>query len=211
MEAAIRWAPGPTPESHRFLLVDVAGNSITLNQSRTAQNGDLISERIARYDKVPNFTAFDWSKSDTNLLALGLSSGDASLLTIDANRHTVTPSQVFPIRTQRKANSIAFNNGRLLAVGHDRVRNDHCLTVYDVDGGKEAHSRLCTGEAVSSVRFFPHNPQEVIAAVARSTLKIYDLRGECHSLWILYWLTCYYRSLLYFYEQCIYSLHQTSP
>ncbi|KAF2151016.1 hypothetical protein K461DRAFT_295110 [Myriangium duriaei CBS 260.36] len=176
MEAAIRWARGPSPDTQRFLLVDVAGNSITLNESRTEQSGDLVSERIARYDKVPNFTAFDWSKSDTGLLALGLSSGDASLLSIDAEKHTISQLRLLPIRTQRKANSIAFNTGRLLAVGLDRVRNDHCLTVYDADAGKEAHTRLCTGEAVSSVRFFPNRPQEVVAAVARSTLRLYDLR-----------------------------------
>ncbi|GAM84816.1 hypothetical protein ANO11243_028170 [Dothideomycetidae sp. 11243] len=178
MEAAIRWAPGPNADTQRFLLVDVAGNSITLNESRTEQNGDLSSERVARYDKVPNFTAFDWSKADSSLLALGLSSGDASLISINADNHTISQLRLFPIRTQRKANSVAFNVGRLLAVGLDRVRNDHCLNIFDVDVGKEPHTKLCTGEAVSSVRFFPNHPQEVVAAVARSTIRLYDLRDD---------------------------------
>lgn len=177
MEAAIRWAPGPSPDSQRFLLVDVTGNSITLNESRTEQGGDLVSERIARYDKVPNFTAFDWSKTDTSLLALGLSSGDAALLSVDAAKHSITQVQTFPIRMQRKANSIAFNNGRLLALGLDRVRNDHCLTVYDVDRERDPINRFCTGEAVSSVRFWPNQPQEMLAAVGRSTIRLFDVRG----------------------------------
>lgn len=177
MEAAIRWAPGPSSDVQRYLLVDVAGNSITLNELRTDAEEAVQTERIARYDKVPNFTAFDWSKTDRSLVALGLSSGDASLLHVDTERGTIAPLRVFPIRTQRKANSISFNNQRLLAVGLDRVRNDHCLTVYDVDGGKEPVSRLCTGEGCSSVRFFPSQPQEVVAAVARSSLRLYDLRG----------------------------------
>jgi len=182
MEAAVRWSPGHTTdtdfESDRYLLVDVAGNSISLNEAVVTERSKFTTRTIARYDKVPNFTAFDWSRADNSLLALGLSSGDASLVKIDAGQKGITPLRVFPIRTQRKCNSIAFNSEALLAVGLDRVRNDHCLTVYDVNGGKEAQSRLCTGEAVSSVRFFPSQPQELVAAVARSSLRLFDLRGK---------------------------------
>ncbi|KAF4551066.1 Hypothetical protein D9617_14g075220 [Elsinoe fawcettii] len=176
MEAAIRWAPSPLENAHRYLIVDVAGNSITLNESRADNTGGLQSERIARYDKVPNFTAFDWSKADTSLLALGLSSGESSLVKIDSEQRSIQPILTLPRGTQRKCNSITFNPDKLLAVGLDRVRNDHCLNIYDVHGGKEPYSKLCIGEAVSSVRFFPSRPQEIVAAVARQTLRLYDLR-----------------------------------
>ncbi|KAF2226002.1 WD40-repeat-containing domain protein [Elsinoe ampelina] len=176
MEAAIRWAPSPSHDAHRYLIVDVAGNSITLNESRSDSTGELQSERIARYDKVPNFTAFDWSKANNSLLALGLSSGESSLVKIDTEQRSIQPVLTFPRGTQRKCNSISFNPDKLLAVGLDRVRNDHCLNIYDVGGGKEPYSKLCIGEAVSSVRFFPSRPQEIVAAVARQTLRLYDLR-----------------------------------
>ncbi|KAG8631305.1 hypothetical protein KVT40_000445 [Elsinoe batatas] len=176
MEAAIRWAPSPSQDVHRYLIVDVAGNSITLNESRSDSTGELQSERIARYDKVPNFTAFDWSRANNSLLALGLSSGESSLVKIDIEQRSIQPVLTFPRGTQRKCNSISFNPDKLLAVGLDRVRNDHCLNIYDVGGGKEPYSKLCIGEAVSSVRFFPSRPQEIVAAVARQTLRLYDLR-----------------------------------
>jgi len=178
MEAAIRWSPGSTTDTNQYLLVDVAGNSISLNEAEVTARSKLTTRTVARYDKVPSFTAFDWSRADTSLLALGLSSGDASLVKIGPGQKSITPLRVFPIRTQRKCNSITFNSQGLLAVGLDRVRNDHCLTVYDVNEGKEAQSRLCTGEAVSSVRFFPSQPQELVAAVARSSLRLFDLRGK---------------------------------
>lgn len=187
MEAAIRWSPGDSDDLHKFLLVDVAGNSITLNEARTVSQKSLQTKTIARYDKVPNFTAFDWAKFDGSLVALGLSSGDASLVRIDPGEKNVQPLRIFPIKTQRKCNSITFNSENLLAVGLDRVRNDHCLTIYDANhGGKEPQVKLCTGDAVSSVKFFPNEPQELVAAVARTTLRLYDLRGALKSLSLLY-------------------------
>jgi len=178
MEAAVRWSPGQTSDTSQYILVDVAGNSISLNEAVIGSRSKITTRTVARYDKVPSFTAFDWSKADTSLLALGLSSGDASLIKIGSGQKSISPLRIFPIRTQRKCNSINFNSEGLLAVGLDRVRNDHCLTIYDVNEGKEAHSRLCTGEAVSSVRFFPGQPQELVAAVARTSLRLFDLRGE---------------------------------
>lgn len=172
MEAAIRWSQ----ETSSYLLVDVAGNNIAVHECGSTK--PIRSNVVARYDRVPNFTAFDWSRSDRSLIALGLSSGDASLVKVKPETKTIEPQVIFPIKTQRKCNSITFNPENLLAVGLDRVRNDHCLNVYDVHGSKEPHSRLCTGEAVSSVRFFPQHPQELVAAVARSTLRLYDLRDS---------------------------------
>lgn len=181
MEAAIRWSAGTGDESSKYLLVDVAGNKITLNEARSLSKGQLQSKTIAQYDKVPDFSAFDWSKFDDSLIALGLSSGEASLVKIEQGHRNTHQLRLFPIKTQRKCNSITFNLVNLLAVGLDRVRNDHSLTVYDVESGKEPHSRLCTGEAVTSVRFFPNAPHEIVAAVARSTLRLYDLRDSSYS------------------------------
>lgn len=176
MEAAIRWSPLSTDDHKRFLLVDVAGNSLTLHGVDSLKKGDFQYTPIARRDKVPNFTAFDWSKSDDSLVALGLSSGDASLVRIDSGSSQYTALQSFPIKTQRKCNTIAFNSENLLATGLDRVRHDHCLTVYDVNDA-EIYSRLCVSEAVTSIRFFPSQPQELLAAVSRQTIRLYDLRG----------------------------------
>jgi len=177
MEAAIRCSPANTDRFDRFLLVDLAENSITLNSVNAGNQQDVSRKVIARYDRVPNFTAFDWSRSDTSLLALGLSSGDVSLVKILSEQHSIAPVRTLPIRTPRKCNSITFNSENLLAVGLDRLRNDHCLTVYDVADGKEAQTRLCAGEAITSVKFLPSQPQQLVAAVARTTLKVFDLRG----------------------------------
>lgn len=180
MEAAIRWSPLSTHDSKRFLLADVAGNSLTLCQVESLGKSNLQYKPVAHRDKVPDFTAFDWSRSDDTLVALGLSSGEASLVKIEPGQPQTDPVRKFTIKTQRKCNTITFSPDNLLAVGLDRVRHDHCLAVYDLNV-KEPHSKLCVSEAVTSVRFFPTRPNELLAAVNRNTIRLYDLRGTNHA------------------------------
>ncbi|KEQ64757.1 WD40 repeat-like protein [Aureobasidium melanogenum CBS 110374] len=176
MEAAIRWSPLSTPDEARFLLADVAGNALTLYQTQSLKRHGVQYKPIARREKVNNFTAFDWSRTDDSLVALGLSSGNAELYRFDDSASS-DPVALFNIKTQRRCNTIAFNTQNLLAVGLDRVRHDNCLTVYDIQS-KEAYSRLCVSEAVTSLRFFPNHPQQMLAAVSRQTIRLYDLRDS---------------------------------
>ncbi|KAI5254357.1 WD40 repeat-like protein [Aureobasidium subglaciale] len=179
MEAAIRWSPLSTPDQARFLLADVAGNALTLYETRFLNRQGIQYKPIARREKVNNFTAFDWSRTDDSLVALGLSSGNAELYRFDDSASS-DPVALFNIKTQRRCNTIAFNTQNLLAVGLDRVRHDNCLTVYDIESN-EAYSRLCVSEAVTSIRFFPHHPQQMLAAVSRQTIRLYDLRDSSTS------------------------------
>lgn len=176
MEAAIRWSPLSTPDRGRFLLADVAGNALTLYEVQSLNTHGIQYKPLARREKVNNFTAFDWSRTDDSFVALGLSSGNAELYKFD-DTSTSDPVAIYNIKTQRKCNTIAFNTQNLLAVGLDRVRHDNCLTVYDIEAN-DAYSRLCVSEAVTSVRFFPSHPQHMLAAVSRQTIRLYDLRGR---------------------------------
>lgn len=183
MEAAVRWSPHSTGDRRRFLLVDVAESSLTLNQVDAEDlNGPKVQHhRVAHLGKLPNFAAFDWSRSDESLVALGLVSGNASLVKLS---ETNEPSEVvttFRIKQQRKCNSIAFSSENWLAVALDKTRSDVCLNIYDAGGSPGNQSdpirKLCPAELVSSVRFFPRQPQELVLAAQRSFVRLYDLRG----------------------------------
>jgi WD40 repeat protein len=183
MEAAIRWSPHSTQSNPRFLIIDVAGNRLRLCQIDNLSNKSKVNYRqICIRDKLPNYTAFDWSKKDASVVGIGSASGEAVLVTLDPERPDHDLIHSFPIRHQRKCNSIAFSNKNLLATGLDRVRNDVCLNIYDLNDSRitskdEPYKKLASSEAIYSIKFFQGQPDTLIAGVSRQYVRIYDLRG----------------------------------
>ncbi|GME23981.1 putative ubiquitin-protein ligase e3 [Neofusicoccum parvum] len=183
MEAAIRWSPHSQQQSPHFIVVDVAGNRLRLCEVEHVYKSTVRWKQLAARDKLPNFTAFDWSKTHEHFVAIGSASGEASLLEIDAARPNSDLTQSFPIKHQRKCNSISFSTSNLLATGLDRVRNDFCMNIYDLNVGsftaqQEPYKKLASSEAITSIKFFPGHPQTLVAGVSRQCIRIYDLRAQ---------------------------------
>ncbi|KAH7047338.1 hypothetical protein B0J12DRAFT_118617 [Macrophomina phaseolina] len=183
MEAAIRWSPHSHQQSPHFIVVDVAGNRLRLCEIEHVDKTAVRWRQLAARDKLPNFTAFDWSKTHEHFVAIGSASGEASLLEIDAGRPNSDFTHSFPIKHQRKCNSIAFSSSNLLATGLDRVRNDFCMNIYDLNVGsftsqQEPYKKLASSEAITSIKFFPGHPQTLVAGVSRQCIRIYDLRDS---------------------------------
>ncbi|KAH9861293.1 hypothetical protein IAQ61_011030 [Plenodomus lingam] len=183
MEAAIRWSPHSTREDPRFLIIDVAGNRLRLCQIDSFAKAKVSYRQICIRDKLPNYTAFDWSKKDPSIVAIGSASGEATLVTLDPDKPDTDYTHSFSIRHQRKCNSIAFSSKNLLATGLDRVRNDVCLNIYDINDSRftsrdEPYKKLASSEAVSSIKFFNGQPDTLVAGVSRQYLRIYDLRDS---------------------------------
>ena len=177
MEAAVRWSPHSTGDRERFLLVDVKDGSLTLNQVRTRQKNHIDYASVARINRLPNFSAFDWSKTDESIVCLGLVSGSACLVNLREDGHASETVATFKLKQQRKCNSIALNHMNWLAVALDKTRSDNCLNIYDAASeNPEPIRRLCPAEVVSSVRFFSSQPEELVVAAQRSLIRLYDLR-----------------------------------
>ena len=182
MDAAIRWSPHSTRDNPRFLIIDVAGNRLRLCQVNDFSKGKVNYKQICIRDKLPNYTAFDWSKKDPSVVAIGSTSGEATVITLDPERPDSDYIHSFSIRHQRKCNSIAFSSKNLLATGLDRVRNDVCLNIYDMNDSRvtakdEPYKKLASSEAISSIKFFDRQPEMLVAGVSRQYVRIYDLRG----------------------------------
>ncbi|KAE8306322.1 KptA family-domain-containing protein [Aspergillus transmontanensis] len=182
METAIRWSPSSTTAEQRFLSVDVVGKAFRLCKVTSFDGQNLEHEVLAAHTKVPAFRAFDWSPADESLVAVGQSSGDATILRLNSESQE---SFSFPIRHQRYCNAVAFSTHGLLAAGLDRVRNDFCLNVWDVNqrlamrGGKgvvEPLRKLASSEPITSVKFFRDQPDTLVAGVKGQFVRIYDLR-----------------------------------
>lgn len=177
MEAAIRWSPHSTNDRKRFLLVDIADQSLALHQVDSVDQTHVAHHIVARSTKLPSFAAFDWSKTQESIVALGLSSGSASLIKLYDDGRPSETATTFKIKQQRKCNSIAFSTKDWLAVAVDKTRSDVCLFIYDANrDSTEPVRRLCAAEVVSSVRFFPSQPETVVASTSRAFIRIYDLR-----------------------------------
>lgn len=183
MEAAIRWSPHSTQNSPRFLIIDVAANRLRLCQIDRVEKNKVKYKQLCLRDKLPNYTAFDWSKRDEHIIAIGSSSGEAIIVQVDADHPQTDYIHAFPIKHQRKCNSIAFSSKNFLATGLDRVRNDVCLNIYDLNtptltSSAEPTRKLASSEAISSIKFFSSQPDTLVAGVSRQCIRIYDLRGK---------------------------------
>lgn len=183
MEAAIRWSPHSTRDKPRFLIIDVASNRLRLCQIDSFSKSKVNYKQICLRDKLPNYTAFDWSKKDSGIVAIGSASGEAILVTLDPDRPDNDYIHSFSIRHQRKCNSIAFSSTNLLATGLDRVRNDVCLNIYDLNDSRvtskdEPYRKLASSEAISSIKFFSGQPETLVAGVSRQYVRKYDLRRK---------------------------------
>ncbi|KAK0284829.1 hypothetical protein LTR35_005743 [Friedmanniomyces endolithicus] len=180
MEAAVRWSS--TGDRRRFLVVDTSDSSLTLNVVDHVGHCNIEYRQITRYTKLPGFSAFSWSPVQDSLVVLGLVSGDATLIRLGEAKGTSDIIATFRVKQQRKCNSVALSSQHWLAVALDKTRSDVCLNIYDVNGdissSVEPVRRLCAAEQVSSVRFFPSSPHELVATTQRSFIRIYDLRDS---------------------------------
>lgn len=190
MEGVIRWSPHCTPTQQRFVLLDA--NHIKLCEVESYQGNSLGYKQISQHTKFKGARAFDWSPINEGLVAVGLPSGEATVLRIDDNSNK---SYSFPIKNQRWCNTVSLSNKGLLAAGLDKVRNDFCLNIWDVSqhlsssdtqvtaSGQsqtqvEPIRKLSSSEGVTSVRFFADQPDTLVAGVKGQYLRIYDLRGK---------------------------------
>ncbi|OOQ86738.1 ubiquitin-protein ligase E3 [Penicillium brasilianum] len=185
MESAIRWSPSSNATEQRFLSVDVTGKAFRLCKvtGYNAFDKTLRHELLSTLVDVPSFRAFDWSASNENLIAVGQSSGEATILRLDAS---VKESLSFPVRNQRSCNAVAFSAHGLVASGLDRVRNDFCLNIWDVNqrlspaggskGFPEPLRKLASSEPITSIKFFKDQPDTLVTGVKGQFLRIYDLR-----------------------------------
>jgi WD repeat-containing protein mio len=204
METAVRWSQSSETGNERFLFVEVVGKSFKLCRVKSRRKGVITYETTSEHKKVPAFRAFDWSPTHEGIVAVGQSSGEATVLRIDDGSQAVLS---FPIRNQRLCNAIAFNNQGLLAAGLDKVRTDNCLNIWDLQqqlpsgnapgfitsSGRihpEPLHKLASSEPITSIKFFRTEPQTLVAGVKGQFVRLYDLREAPESASVQFATRC---------------------
>ncbi|KAI1854558.1 hypothetical protein JX266_000676 [Neoarthrinium moseri] len=185
----IKWSPNPA--YNNFLHVNLTHRVVQVYEpTGHAQHGRFDFKKLSKHDDFPPLTTYDWSPSIPGLVAVGTASGIVNLLRIDDNSNAYMELN---LRVSRLCHAVAFNTGNLLAVGLERVRNDQCLHIWDVNRVSsldpntpgfpldnstilEPYQRLEPSVAVSSVKFFEDSPQTLAVGIKNQGIRVYDLR-----------------------------------
>lgn len=190
-EGIIRWSPNRTRDE--FLSINVNYRILQLHKP----TGQIVPEQfdyedVAKYTDFQGFGTYDWSPTNPGLVALGTKSGEVHLLRVDDGSND---SMILPLKLQRTCQAVAFNTTGLLAVGLDRVRNDQCLHIWDInqrlsnwDPAKKGWQtppfpadplhKLEASVAITSTRWFEDQPQTLVVGVKNQSVRIHDLRGS---------------------------------
>lgn len=195
MESAIRFSQNSgAGAGQRFISVDVSNKSFKLcriKQEPTISSEAVEYDAIAASVKVPPFRAFDWHPHTDfeNLVAVGQSSGEATLLKLSSPSDVEHSSVSFSVRSQRPCNAVSLSSNHLLAAGLDRVRTDFCLNIWDFSQRLPTPStgsiskssvdplhKLAPGDTITSLKFFPSSPQHLVAGSRSQFVRLYDLR-----------------------------------
>ena len=188
MDNAIRFQTFDGGEQ-RFLHVDVAGRTLKLCQI-IEQKGKAISwEPLFPEQRIPSYRAFDWHPSIASLVAIGQSSGEASLVHLGEKQDVFS----FQAGKPRLCNAVALSSAGHLAVGLDKVRTDFCLNIWDIQQrlntattttpspssskpNTEPLHKLASSEPISSLKFFKQQPKLIVAGMKGQFIRIFDLR-----------------------------------
>lgn len=176
METAIRWS---STSRRGFLLADTVGNRLQHCEVTSASGTQVEHRIVAEQDTLPAFTAFDWCRTNNNLVAIGTDSS-TRIIALDTPAGTPSTVQKWSNKHSRQTNSIAWNSAGQVACGLDRNRLEGGVLVYDT-GNVALNSpplvSFAHGEAVSSIKFGPDDPNLLLCGTPLKGLRLFDIRG----------------------------------
>lgn len=189
-DGIIRWSPNPT--RNEFMTINLNNRVVQMYEAGgNAQPGKFDYEKTSKHNEFPSLNTYDWSPVFPGLVATGTSRGEVNLLRVDDDSNQVLN---LPLKVPRPCQSVAFNTTGLLAVGLDRVRNDSCLQIWDLNqrlagwnprkpGWSVPNSSLeprkvDASVSIASIKFFEDQPLTLVVGVKHQSVRIYDLRGR---------------------------------
>lgn len=129
-------------------------------------------DKTRTIDVNQNIECFDYAPSQRGLVLTGLATGEIhthNLLISEAG----TRSSVFAPKNPRPCNSLNINANNLIAMGLERVRNEDSLQIWDLQ--QESWTPLIgllPNEAVSSLKFLPQKPSELLCASYKAVREV---------------------------------------
>ncbi|KAK6331117.1 hypothetical protein TWF696_003187 [Orbilia brochopaga] len=194
----IRWSPHSDTTGQQFMTISAKETHVSLytvkDFNRRKPEG-INHELVFKKEKIPHIKCFDWSPLEPDLVAVGKSGGEALILRM-RNSENEDNAISLPVKHQRGCNSVAFSRAGVLAIGLDKVRNDFCLNIWDVNSqwntstvstpssargapsARQPMKQLAPSEMISAIQFFVDQPQVLLAGVGQRFLRAFDLRDS---------------------------------
>lgn len=143
---------------------------------------------------LDSIRCYNYSKVEKGLVCAGQSNGVVNVFNL--KKPDIATLELKP-KQSRTCNSVAFNSHGLVAAGFDKVRNDNCLVIWNVEhyasasspadnnnGNSNSSTNNITtpleghlpNEVVSSVSFLPHNPN-ILLCGSYKFIREFDLRS----------------------------------
>ncbi|TAQ91242.1 hypothetical protein B7494_g458 [Chlorociboria aeruginascens] len=187
-DGIIRWSPNST--RNQFITINLNHRILQVFEAKGHALPDKFEyEKRSKHNDFPPLSACDWSPTIEGLLAVGTPRGDVQLLRVDDDSNAYL---TLPLKLQRACQAVAFNTTGLLAVGLDRVRNDSCLQIWDINqrlSGWDSKQpgwnlpsvaiepkKLEASLSITSVKFFEDQPQTLVIGIKNQSVRIHDLR-----------------------------------
>jgi hypothetical protein len=186
MDTVVRWSPHSTADRRHFVLLDVTASRMQLCSLDTVDTSPIQYSVLASREKLPNYAAFDFSKTDPYVFGFGGQSGEATIVQLDPDKAKADNFIfTFNIRSQRRCNSLAMSLQDHVVCALDRARNDHCLHIFDINSSspnpRDSIRKLAMAEGIASVKFFNREPDTLLAGVQKQCIRIYDLRDNANN------------------------------
>src|ERR1700743_3284015 len=89
MDIALRWSPHSTPQRPHFVILDVNSSRLqlcTLTTLKLSPSGPVEYKVLCQRDKLPNYNAFDFSRTDPYVVGLGGFAGEPSGVQLHPDR-----------------------------------------------------------------------------------------------------------------------------
>ncbi|EPS44283.1 hypothetical protein H072_1721 [Dactylellina haptotyla CBS 200.50] len=201
----IRWSPHSDTNGQQFMTISAKETHVSLynvNDFNNKKPESINHELVYKKEKIPHIKCFDWSPIEPDLVAVGKSGGEALILRMK-NGENEDNSISLPVKHQRGCNSVAFSRAGMLAIGLDKVRNDFCLNIWDVNSQwntsspsnipstpssirgvpalvstRQPQKQLAPSEMISAIQFFVDQPHVLLAGVGQRFLRAFDLRDS---------------------------------
>lgn len=176
MDTAIRFSAG---SDRRFLIADVIDNNLQLCQITSIRNREIKHRVLAKKEKLPSFTAFDWNQAQQNLVAIGTNTS-IRVIDLDTPEGQTSTITSWSHKHARSCNSIAWNADGQVAAGMERSRTEPGFAIYDRASLLPADKPIvgfAIGETITSIKYGPSDANTVLTGTPSKGIRIFDRRS----------------------------------